>query len=185
MTGYDLPESIELGGMEYPIRTDFRDILNILDALEDPDLTDESKSMVFFAALFKVPIPPAHQREALQKGMEFIAAGIPDDAGGKRAPKVMDWAQDASMIIPAINRVAGTEIRALPHLHWWTFVGYYMEIGESQFTNVLNIRQKRAKHKKLEKYEQDFYRANKARIDLKRRVSEEEQKEMDEIRKWL
>lgn len=185
MTGYDLPESITLGGRDYPIRTDFRDILNIIDALEDPDLTDESKSMVFFTALFRDPVPPEYQREAITKGMEFIAAGISDDAGGKPAPKVMDWNQDASMIIPAINRVAGTEIRALPHLHWWTFVGYYMEIGESQFSNVLNIRQKRAKHKKLEKYEQDFYRANKSRIDLKRRISEDEQKTLDDIKKWL
>ena len=57
-----------------------------------------------------------------------------------------------------------------------------MEIGESLFSSVLNIRQKRAKGKKLEKYEQEFYKDNRNLIDLtvKEKRSEEE---MDALRK--
>lgn len=36
-----LPETIELGGEEYEIRTDFRVILDILKAMADPELSDQ------------------------------------------------------------------------------------------------------------------------------------------------
>ena len=49
----------------------------------------------------------------------------------------MDWDQDAPLIVPAINKVLGGEVRAMPYLHWWTFVGAYMEIGEGVFSSVL------------------------------------------------
>ena len=64
------------------------------------------------------------------------------------------------MIVSAINNVAHTEIRALPYLHWWTFTGYYMAIGECPLSMVVGIRNKLAKHKKLEKYELEFKRQN-------------------------
>ena len=56
---------------------------------------------------------------------------------------LMDWEQDAPIIIPSVNRVLGKEIRALPYLHWWTFMGAYMEIGESLFSQVVSLRKKR------------------------------------------
>lgn len=78
----------------------------------------------------------------------------------------MDWEHDESIVIPAINRVAGREVRTAQYIHWWTFIGLYMEIGECVFSEVVYIRQKLAKHERLEKYEKVFYRANKDIIDL-------------------
>ena len=49
-----------------------------------------------------------------------------------------------------------------------------MEIGEGLFSSVLNIRHKRAKGKKLEKWERDFERENRRLIKLKSPESEEE-----------
>ena len=64
------------------------------------------------------------------------------------------------MICAAVNNVAKTEIRAIPSLHWWTFLGYYMSVGESVLSTVVGIRDKLLKHKKLEKWEQDFKKSN-------------------------
>ena len=50
---------------------------------------------------------------------------------------------------------------------------------------VLGIRQKRAKGKKLEKWEQEFYRNNKALCDLKKKYTAEEQEEIDYWNKLL
>ena len=58
------------------------------------------------------------------------------------------------------------EIREVPYMHWWTFIGKYMEIGESVFSTVVSIRDKKRKGEKLEKWEQDFYSHNKNRVDL-------------------
>jgi hypothetical protein len=56
-----------------------------------------------------------------------------------------------------------------------------MEIGECIYTTFVNIRKKRNKGKKLEKYEQEIYRENKDLIDLKNKVDDTTQSIMDEI----
>ena len=178
MNSWKLPTSLKIGGVDYPIRTDFRDILTILRAFNDPDLPDWAKTQVMLQILY-----PDHEKiagpdikEACEQAVLFIDAGREPEKEDRKRPVLMDWDQDADIIIPAINRVAGTgDVRAMPYLHWWTFLGYYMEIGESLFSNIVQIRQKKAKRKKLEKWEQEFYRENKKLIDIKAKLSEEEE----------
>lgn len=51
-------------------------------------------------------------------------------------------------------------------MHWWTFLGYFGEIEEGLFSTVVNIRNKRANGKKLDKWEIEFYNKNKALINI-------------------
>lgn len=194
MDAWYLPISLEVHGRLYAIQTDFRVILNLLADLNDPDLYEPDADMqekayvgmyLMLDALYEdfKNMPAEDMQEAAQKAVDFIDMGIKDD--GKRKPHTMDWQQDAPVIIPAINRIQGCEIRALPYLHWWTFLGAYMEIGECLFSQIVNIRLKKAKHKKLEKWEKDFYNANKSLIDFKKKISEEQQKEINALEKWL
>ena len=172
-SAWEFPTSLNIGGVDYEIRTDYRAVLDLLTALNDPELEDEDKnvtaymqSQVILQIMFPNcdEIPAEHIQEALDKVTEFIDMGISDES---KKPKTMDWEQDATIIIPAVNKVLNTEIRAVQYMHWWTFLGAYMEIGESLFSNVLHIRQKIAKNKKLEKWEQEFYKENKSLIDFK------------------
>ena len=50
-------------------------------------------------------------------------------------------------------RSRGEYLRAEKYMHWWTFLGYFMEVEDGLFSQVLSIRQKKARHKKLEKWE--------------------------------
>ena len=120
-------------------------------------------------------------KEAAQKAIEFIDMGIREDE--KARPKIMDWEQDAPIIVTAVNSVLGGEVRSPRQTHWWTFLGAYMEIGESLFSQVLNIRSKKKKGEKLEKWEQKFYAENKALVDLKTQKSERSEDEKEAIRK--
>ncbi len=185
MTGYELPTSLNIGGVDYAIRTDFRAIIDILVAMNDPDLDNQGKSIVMLIILFPDyrAIPIEYIEEACKKACDFIDCGQSDD--GKHHPRIIDWKQDAGIIIPAVNSVAHMEIRAIPCLHWWTFFGYFMEIQESLLSSVISIRQKKAKHKKLEKWEQDFYKENRAIIDFKSADSQEVKQEKDNLLKWL
>lgn len=45
---WNLPRSIELGGEQYEVRTDFRAILDILRAMADPELNEEDRIEVLF-----------------------------------------------------------------------------------------------------------------------------------------
>ena len=82
------------------------------------------------------------------------------------------------MIFSAINKIAGKEIRAVEYLHYWTFIGFFNEIGEGVFSTVLNIRNKKARHKKLEKWENEFYRNNKEIVDIKRKYTKSEKSDL-------
>ena len=171
-SGWDFPTSLKIGGKDYEIRTDFRAVLDLLTALNDEDLHDEDakieayiKSRIVLEIMFPQcdDIPEEHIQEAIDKVVDFIDMGISDN--GKQI-KTMDWEQDAPILIPAINKVLNKEIRAEKYIHWWTFLGAYMEIGESLFSTVVSIRLKKAKGKKLEKHEQEFYKENKSLIDF-------------------
>lgn len=183
MSAWELPTSLEIGGVGYPIRTDFRAILRIMECLNAPQYEDDEKKMIFFTIFFPTykEIPKRFYQEAFDKAVDFIDMGMRDDSKRKK-PTTMDWAKDSAIIIPAVNRVMGQEVRALKYLHWWTFLGAYLEIGESLFSSVLNIRQKKAKGKKLEDYEKEFYQDNRELIDLNK-TSKRSQAEVDELRK--
>lgn len=187
MSAYSLPTSIEVNGTVYKIRSDYRAVLDILAAENDPELHDGEKAEVLLEILYvdRDSIPISDEAEALEKGVQFIDYSIDSEQTRRPQPRVMDWEQDASLIIPAVNKVAGKEVRAEEYIHWWTFLGWFMEIGDGTFSQVLAIRQKKAKGKKLEKYEQEFARNHPELVNLKKRISEEQQAEMDSIEKWL
>ena len=173
MTTWTLPESLEVGGSDFAIRTDYRDILQILRAYNDPNLPGWAKTKVLLTIMYIDidTIPEDLMQEAADKAIDFIDMGIHAEDG----PRVMDWDQDAAIIIPAINKVAGREVRAEKYLHWWTFLGYYMEIGDSLFSQVISIRDKKAHGKKLEKWEKEFEQQNKDLVRLKVKQTDEEE----------
>ena len=182
MNAWSLPKSARIGGVDYPINADFRDVLEIISYL-----TNESKPMfvrwkIAVGLFYEGQIADEHQEEAMQYLAQFISYGAKDDKPG---PKLIDWEKDAEIIVADVNKVAGQEIRALPFLHWWTFLSYFYGIGEGQLSTVVSIRSKKAKHKKLEKWEQEFYRENKDLVDMKSSEPDEIRKEKDNILKYL
>ena len=187
MTAYELPTSLNISGVDFSIRTDFRVIIDILIAMNDPELDDQAKAVVMLQILFEdwQNIPTEHLTEACQKACEFIDCGQTNDNPNKPKPRLMDWEQDGDMIVPAVNKVAGTEVRAVSYMHWWTFFGYFMEVGESLFSTVLGIRSKKAHGERLDKWEKKFYHDNKNIIDIKTRLSDEEQAYKDKLNEML
>ena len=173
-----LPTTLIIDEKEYKIRSDYRIALTIFEALEDVELNEKDKMRVMLELLYEEF--PINIEEALKKASWFLDGGKQYEEFNK-TKKVMDWQQDESIIFSAVNKVAGYETREKEYIHWWTFLGYFSEIGEGLFSTVINIRQKKNKGKKLEKYEQEFYRNNKQLIDLKQRYTEEEQAEIDRL----
>ena len=144
-------------------------------AFDDPDLEDAEKLELLLENVYidVEAIPPEDLQEAVNAAMGFIDHG--QEADGKSA-RSMDWEQDAPLLFPAVNRVAGREVRAVDYLHWRTFTGYFMEIHDSVFSSVLSLRQKKDKKgwNKLEKHEQEFWKENKKICELKKRKSREQ-----------
>lgn len=161
-----LPRRLDVNGKARPIRSDYRDILRVIQAFRDDGLAETEKILVCLANIYRDfdSIPETDYAAAYEAAVQFIDFGTHED---KPSPRVMDWEKDEHIIFPAINKVAGCEVRALDYLHWWTFMGYFQGIDrEDTFGYVLALRQKKAKGKKLEKWEQEFYNANRNLVDL-------------------
>ena len=184
MSVYDLPTSLTIGGVGYPIRYGWRAVVDVLDAFSDPEMDEEAKVLYMLMVMYPTlkDIPERLIPEACEKAAAFIDCGQKED-GNK--PKLIDWRQDASIIISEINNVAKREIRLDPNIHWWTVFSWFMSIGDGRLASVLHIRQKKARHKKLEKWEQEYYRKNKHQVDLKKRYTAEELAEQARLKKLL
>lgn len=176
---WKLPTSIKAGGGEYIINTDFRKVLAVLKVMKSPDYEEDEKWAICLRVLLPEweSLPPEDYPEAADAIRAFLDAGIVSD--GKKRPSTMDWEKDAPIIIPAVNSVLGEEIRSMEHLHWWTFIGAYMEIGQCLFSSVVSIRAKQARGEKLDKEEKRFIRENAALVAMPQNLhqrSEEEKK---------
>lgn len=183
-----LPKSLDICGTEYAIRYDFRVILEICAAMEDPELDKQDKAivaMVIFYPDFE-DMPPEHYQEAIKQCFWFINGGGDDQ--GQKGPKLVSWEQDIKYIVAPVNRVLGQEIRAIQYdaekntggLHWWTFLSAYMEIGDCTFAQIVRIRNLRAKGKKLDKADQEWYKQNRHLVDIKQTYTEAENEVLKE-----
>ena len=174
---YELPVCAEVCGCVYEIRSDYRAILDICAALSDPALSDGERGLVTLSIFYPAfeQMPPEHYQDAVQACFRFINCGN-EETGRRRAPRLVDWEQDFPYIVAPVNRVYGQEIRAVPYLHWWTFVGCYYEIGgDCTFAQIVHIRDKLAHGKPLDKSERAWYRQNRRLVDFKTKYTDAEE----------
>lgn len=177
---YDLPKTVIVDGAELPIHYDYRVILTILEMLNDPDLPDALKAEGLIRLFYCDPSAVTNAAEAVKACYDFIDMG---EAPGRKSPRVMDWQQDFKYIVAPVNRVLGYECRNVPYdydantggLHWYTFMAAYQEVGaDCLFSQIVSIRDKIARGKKLEKYEKEWLSRNRDLVDFKQKFSQAE-----------
>lgn len=185
MNAYDLPTSLTIGGVEHPIRTGWRVVMDIFAMYNDPDFDNEMKTVGLVKMIYPQwrEIPPEAIPEAIEKACEFLDCGQKPD--NRNRPRLVDWEDDAAIIVPAVNSVAGLDVRSNPNIHWWTFFGWYMGIKDSLFSTVLHIRKKKKSGKSLEKWEKEFLHENRNFVEMRKRYTAEELEELEYIKKWL
>lgn len=167
---YELPISVIVNENEWNIRNrgDYRMVLDCLGVLEDIELKPLARLyaglIIFYEDFNEVEDILSCDKDTVEELIKqlflFVNQNETRRENEPKKPKLIDWQADENLIIPAINNVANTEIRALEYLHWWTFLGYYMSIGESSLSTVVSIRNKIARNKKLEKHEKEFRAEN-------------------------
>lgn len=169
--------AVEIDGKSYKIRNDcdYRVILDVIIALNDEELDMADRVVCALHIFYENMEEISDVEKAIVEMTKIINLGENSD-DGETKPKVMDWEHDFNQIAPPISRVLGYDVRTpCKHTHWYTFVGGYMEIGgECTFATIVSIRQKKSRGKKLDDWEQEFYRENKKMIDLPHKLTEEE-----------
>lgn len=180
-----LPRTLRVNDVELEINADYRNCLTILQAFADPELNENEKYYVLLKRLYIhfEDMEESDYREAVDKAIWFLNCG--DTIQGKEGNKpTYDWEKDEQVIFSAVNKVAGHDVRSDSWMHFWTFMGYFMEIGESTFATMVRIRSKRNKNQKLEKWEQEYYNSNRQKLELKS-ANLEQQKKISELSSML
>ena len=119
-----LPTELSINGRMFEIRADFRNILQIIAAFNDDELTDNEKVYICLKRFFADFDNMEKQdfEEAYKGAVAFIECGASTD--NKPKPRLINWEKDEQLIFPAINKAAGiAEVRELPYMHGWTFMG--------------------------------------------------------------
>lgn len=183
---WSLPTSVVINEKEYAIRNkcDYRVVLDVISALNDEELEMEYRVECALFQFYgndeldtpeKVLTALSDIQIAIIEMMKIINLGN-DETEEEYKPKLMDWEHDFAQLAPPISRVLGYSVRDKNnYTHWWDFVGAYMEIGDCAFANIISIRNKRMKGKKLENWEQEFYRENRKLIDLPHKLTSEDE----------
>lgn len=166
---FDIPKNIVIQDKQFRITDggDYRMVLDCFSILNDAELNKEERILGCLLIFYEdftdlLDIYKLDEDVVLQlveKMYEFFNCGQ-KDTSTKDSPRLLDWNKDEQLVCSAVNKVASTEIRALPYLHWYTFMGYYMAIGESALSTIISIRYKMVHNKKLEKHEREFKRNN-------------------------
>ena len=188
-----LPETLEVCGVDRPIRSDYRNVLQVFEMFDDPDFDQRDKWEMAIYLIFadfscaddvEIAILEGFDvDEAAERLVWFISAG--DTNNKEKQLPVYSWAKDEQMIFSAVNKICGKEAREVEYMHWWTFLGYFNEVGEGTFSFIVGIRDKLNKGKKLEKHEWEFYRKNHDLVDMNPPLSKEEQQAEDEYNALL
>ena len=189
MSNYTLPTYFEVNDERFDIRDkgDYRIVLSCFNILYDNDLSEQERLwtclLVFYDAFDDLDELFEYSdcmQELTEKMFWFFDCGNDYKDVKPNTKKLIDWDKDEMLIVSAVNNVAKQEIRALEYLHWWTFISYYMAIGECSLTTIVSIRNKIAKGEKLEKYEKKFKAENPQYFNIDMRTQDE--KDTDE---WL
>lgn len=188
---YSLPIEIAINNQLFKITNngDYRMVIDCFSALNDIELSEQyrlcASLIIFYEDINSIEDIEEKFGDdvntAVNKMYEFFNY---NDVGHKVNYRLLDWDKDEQMICSAVNNVAHTEIRALPYLHWWTFMGYYTSVGESVFSTVVGIREKIVKHKKLEKYEKEFRYNNPQYFDWNSKTLEQQEIENEVMSMW-
>lgn len=190
------PSSLEVDGEFYRIDSDFLTALSIMRMYNDKAMSVLSKHMCMLEMLYSyvdedgeiVVDIPENQDEALRKALWFLSMGeeygdgyeekkgaieeYTEDGKLKNVkvkPRLIDFEKDYNLIISAINKTIGRDVRFDENAHWWTFIGYCQELSEDTLiSNIISIRSKIAKNgeSSLDKHDKEFYYNNKDIIDI-------------------
>ena len=128
-----LPDSVTVDGKKYRVDLDFRNVLRMLDIMDDETLTPEARDWVALSCVMKKPKLEAFP--AIKK----LLFGDKKESGEERK-RVTSFEQDADMIRAAFRQVYGINLYK-DHLHWFEFTELLNALPEgNRYMETIGIR---------------------------------------------
>lgn len=140
----DLPEAVEVNGVEYAVNFDFRTGLACILDMESSELADEEKCILLLRRIYGDVIPEDVET-ALKLAVKFLD-------GGKEPPeeenpfadnkRLYSFEKDSALIYAAFQQTHGIDLQKVD-LHWWQFLALFQDLGaDTAFCNMINLRRR-------------------------------------------
>lgn len=131
----------------YPISTDFRTGIRIMQCLQDDEFSKNERVICALCLLF----PDKDRRPDLmesQKALEWFMTGFNHDKHKKKTneKRIYDFDIDQWRIYSAFLHQYGINLNTA-NMHWFVFMGLLSNLDECAFTRVIDIRTKKINSK--------------------------------------
>lgn len=153
-----LPDTVEINGMEFKIETDFRASLRILLAFEDPELSTQEKYSILISNYFGSEWPDDINR-AVELGMKFLNAGEEVKEPDEDPLRLFSFDHDGNYIYAAFQQTHRIDLQK-DNVHWWKFLALFMDLGQDTAFCQLVAFRKRCLTGTATKEEMKEYRSN-------------------------
>lgn len=159
------PGTVEAGGEEIPIHTDFR----VWAQFEAEATRGTARAAELLVLCY--PRFPRHPAEALDRAIWFYRCGhgeepdTGDKSGLRPCGRAYDFVQDAALLTASFRAAYGIDLDT-DYVHWWTFRALMLGLpSDTPFMQVVGYRT--ADTKGMTKAQKKFYAEMKARYAIR------------------
>lgn len=183
----ELPESVEIEGVEYEINTDFRISILFELLMQDPNIKDEEKIEKALELYFtKIP-PIEYISEIVDIIMDFyscgkdklISNGTTTSKG--KSKQIYSFETDADYIYAAFLDQYGIDLQDIEYLHWWKFKALFNALKEdNEIVKIMGYRSINITND-MSKHEKEFYKKMKELYKLPDNISKNDKEKISQI----
>lgn len=153
------PESLTVGGKEFPIYSDFHICLAIMEAFEDNELTEDEKIEVMLRCLYG--LIPEPTEEAINQAIWFLdcdsATNNTNTEDVLASERLYSFRKDARYIFSAFKTSHDIDLSKVEDLHWWKFVYLFLDLDDNTFFSRLVDLRRKVQSGKASKEEKECY----------------------------
>ena len=183
----ELPESVEIEGVEYEINTDFRISILFELLMQDPNISDEEK-IEKALELYFIKIPPIEYiSDVVDIIMDFYSCGKDKLISNGRttskgkSKQIYSFEVDADYIYAAFLDQYGIDLQDIEYLHWWKFKALFNALKEdNEIVKIMGYRSINITND-MSKHEKEFYKKMKELYKLPDNISKNDKEKINQI----
>lgn len=190
-----LPTTVTVGGIEYPINTDFRTSILFEQMAVDEDIKKEKKWRYLLEYYYEgVRVTDENVNGLVEEALKFyrcergqlqLSDEDCSDSSRSSSDKIYDFDYDDMYIYSAFLQQYGIDLQDIEYLHWWKFKAMFNSLKEDcKFCKILEYRS--VDLSQIQNDEQrKHYKSMKELYKLPTRISVAEEERQREITRCL
>ena len=166
----------------YLIRTEYRVVKNISEALNDVDLAEPEKMLTALRLLYGNGIPS--DTELAESGLRWFMSGgnVDEERVPDGKPPTFDFEQDNRLLYSAFRARYGIDLTR-ERLHWFAFLAMFGDLGGCSLSDIIGIRG--TDLAKLGEAQRNDYAKMQERYRIKEKMSEADRARIAEFEEQL